>query len=267
MGIIFIIVFKTGVAGAATATVIAETCSAIFCGIYIWKNYRELLPKKRHFYFNKEMYIEMLSAGFSMAMMQCVFSIGSVVQQRAINGLGDTIITAHTAARRIIEILMQPLSTIASATSTFVSQNWGAGKVERIKTTLRQALKIEIGWGIFSALLVYCFGSRFIAFITGTTDNLVIDNAVMNLRINLMFYPELGILLCMRMAMQAMGQKIMPVISSSIELVIKVVAAFFLIPTYGYVFASFTEPVTWLVCMLFLVAVYYLFMHNKIYTE
>lgn len=64
--------------------------------------------------------------------------IGSVVYQRAINELGEMLIVAHTAARKLIGIMMMPLASIATAFSTFTSQNWGAGKTERIRQTLKK---------------------------------------------------------------------------------------------------------------------------------
>ena len=266
MDVLFVVIFEFGVAGAAIATVIAQICSSLLCGVYIWKRYRELLPEKKHFQYDKDLYKGMISAGFSMAMMHCVFSIGSVVLQRAVNSLGDMIITAHTAARRIIEMLIQPLLTLSTATATFIGQNWGARKIDRIKKIIKQTILVGISWGFMSFVVIYLFGVMIVRLMIGTTDQDVISNAVMNLKINFLFFPELGVLLCIRMAMQSMGRKVIPVIASSIELTIKVVTAIFVIPIYGYISASFIEPITWLVCMSFLIVVYVI-MRKKIYVK
>ncbi|WP_173015598.1 MULTISPECIES: MATE family efflux transporter [unclassified Lactonifactor] len=260
---LFVIVFHWGVGGTALATVIAQLLSGILCGRYIWKFYREYLPHTGDFQFDKSLYAEMLFSGLAMAMMQCIFAIGSVILQRAINGLGDIIITAHTASRRFVDIFMMPLSTISTAASTFISQNWGAGKIERIKVGLKKSIILGLIWSAISMVLVWQFGRLMIIGISGTSDEQVITNAVMNLKINFMFYPPLGILLCLRVAMQAMGQKIAPLFSSSMELLIKVVAAIWIIPIAGYRSASYTEPVTWLVCGSLLVAVYAISYHKN----
>ena len=78
----------------------------------------------------------------------------------------------------------------------------------------------------------------------------------MSLRIHFPFYPVLGVLLAMRVSMQSMGQKTAPVISSVIELIMKVMAAIWLIPAYGFLGTCITEPVTWILMAAFLLAVY-----------
>ena len=151
MDVVFIVVFRTGIAGAALATVIAQTVSAVLCGLYVLRNYRSILPGRGDFYVTREMLSELFSQGIAMGLMLCAVDMGSVIFQRANNGLGETIISANTASRRLIGILMQPLSTIASASSTFVGQNWGAKKTERIKSALKQVMGMEIAWGCFPA--------------------------------------------------------------------------------------------------------------------
>ena len=71
-----------------------------------------------------------------MALMMCVVNLGTLIFQRANNVLGEDVIAAHAASRKIIEAFMQPLGTLATANSTFVSQNWGAEKYGRIRAAL-----------------------------------------------------------------------------------------------------------------------------------
>lgn len=136
MDLFFIVVLNMGVAGTALATVIAQTVSAVLCGMYVIKNYQSILPKGKDFRVSREMLSEPFSDGFAMALMLCVVDLGSVIFQRANNALNELIISAHTASRRIIGIMMQLLATIATASSTFVGQNWGAKKTKRIQSAL-----------------------------------------------------------------------------------------------------------------------------------
>lgn len=266
MDMLLIMGVGMGVEGAALATVFAQICSAVLCGIYIWKKYSSILPKMQHYGFERKMYGRMFSTGIAVAMMNCIFGIGSVIMQRAINALNESIITAHTSARRILEMMMQPLATMSAAISTFVGQNWGAGKIKRIESTIRKVMALEVAWGFFAALIVFLFGQNLIVLMTGTVDAEIIKNAVMNLRINFIFFPVLGILLCLRLSMQAMGQKIPPLFSSSLELTVKLLAAFFVVPKYGYFGASIAEPLTWLLCAVLLVAIY-LFTKKKRFSK
>lgn len=256
MDCLLIMVFKIGVAGAALATVFAQICSCVFCGVYIWKKYKPLLPGREHFNAPKALRSEMLSQGFAMSFMMCIFGIGSFILQSAINGLETTIITAHTVARKVVEMFMQPLSPIGMALSTFVGQNWGAKKADRIREGIKKTILAEIAWGLGSAAIVWLFGRYIIIFMSGTSDPEVIKNAVMNIRINFVFFPILGILLSIRMAMQAMGQKIPPLFSSSLEMATKIIGAIWIVPAFKYLGASFLEPVSWLLCSALLGAIY-----------
>ena len=209
---------------------------------------------------------EMLSAGGAMAFMYSVVSLGSVVFQGATNALGEAVIAAHTAARRIINILMQPMGSMMDASGTFVAQNWGAQRKGRIREALKRVMGMEAAWGAVSCVIVYLFGRAIIKFTTGTHSAEILDSAVMSLRIHFPFFPVLGVLLAMRVSMQSMGQKIAPVISSVIELSMKILAAIWLIPAFGFVGVCVTEPITWVFMTLFLMAVFVL-KSRKMLTE
>ena len=257
LDLLFVAVFRMGVGGAALATIVSQAVSGILTGIYVYRTYRDMMPRREDFRLDKQLTKELLSTGSAMAFMYSVISLGSVVFQGATNALGEAVITAHTAARRIINILMQPLSTVMDASGTFVAQNWGAQQKRRIRETLRKVMGVEAAWGLFACLIVYLFGRVIIQFTTGTQNTDILDNAVMSLRIHFPFFPVLGILLAMRVAMQSMGQKIAPVISSVIELCMKVLSALWLIPAFGFVGTCVTEPITWIIMTAFLMIVYF----------
>lgn len=222
LDIVLVVGFQLGVAGAAIATVAAQGISAILCGLYIIRNYREILPGREDFRQIGPILPSLLSSGFAMALMYCVVDLGSTIFQRANNLLGEAYITAHTASRRI---MTQPLATIATANSTFVGQNWGAKRAERIKDTLKKVIGLELLWAVFACGVVWLFGGALVRLTTGTTSATTVDNAVLSLRLHLSCFPALAVLLCLRTIMQAMGRKTAPVVSSCIELAMKVLAA------------------------------------------
>ena len=245
-----------GIAVSALTSVLGQACASALCARYIWKHYQDLLPKRANFAWDRKLYLEMFTTGISMAAMNCIYAVGSLVLQRAINALGNAVITAQASAQRVVMVLMMPLNTVSNAVSVFVGQNWGAREPGRIRSALRKSLFVEVAWGLIAAALVFLCGREMIALLTATTDADVLANAVMNLRINFVFFPALGVLLCLRMAMQAMGHKIAPLFSSGLELAFKVVSSLFVIPLHGYVAASFTEPASWLACALLLGSIY-----------
>ena len=256
LDLLFVAVFQMGVGGAALATVAAQVVSGVLAGIYVYHSYCDMLPVKEDFRLEKGLTKEMLATGTAMGFMYSLVDLGSVVFQGASNALGEIYIAAHTAARRIINILMQPMSGLMNASGTFVGQNWGAKQKQRIRDTLKKIMGMQIAWGLFSCLIVYLFGQAIIRFVTGTQSEEILDNAVMSLRIHFPFFPVLGVLLAMRVSMQSMGQKTAPVVSSVIELLMKIIAALWMIPAFGFVGVCVTEPVTWAIMTAFLITVY-----------
>ncbi len=259
----FVVLLHTGIAGAALATVIAQAVSALLCMGYIFRNYKEYLPRSSDWKTNRKLSTEMFSTGFSMALMQCVFSLGSVILQRSINALSTNTITAHTAARRVYEMLMIPMSTLSSATSTFVGQNYGAKKYHRIVEANRKMLLVELAWSVFSILVCWTLGKPLIVLLTATKNKEIIENALLNLRLSTACFFPLGALFILRYSMQAMGHKVLPVLSSTIELVVKIISAAVLVPAIGYLGVAVTEPVIWCLCALFLGTFYVTIGHQK----
>ena len=266
LDLLFVAVFGMGVGGAALATVIAQAVSGLLTGMYVYRYYRDMMPRKEDFIPDLKLFCELLSTGSAMAFMYSVIDLGTVAFQGANNALGEAVIASHTAARRIISILMQPLATITNASGTFVAQNWGARQKGRIREALKKVITMEIAWGVFSCLVVYLFGRALVHFTTGTNSEEVLGNAVMSLRIHFPFFPVLGVLLALRVSMQSMGQKTAPVISGFIELLMKIVATVWLIPEFGFVGTCVTEPVTWVLMAAFLLVIY-LTKTRKLLTE
>lgn len=248
----FICGFKMGVEGAACATILSQLLSAILCFIYILKNYPILRLKKEDFKLNLSLVAELYSTAVSMGLMLSVVAIGTVILQNAINGFGTDTIAAHTAARKISEMLMLPLSTLSVTAATFSSQNFGANKPERIKTGLKQTILISWIWATITVILSYTLVPIIVSGITGTSETEVIKTATRYLRIDTPFYYVLGILLILRSTLQGIGQKIVPIIASFMELIGKVVAVYYLAPKLGYLGICITEPIIWIACTLFL---------------
>lgn len=256
LDILFVMVFSMGIGGAALATVLAQAVSALLCGGYVLRNYREYLPGKADFRVSGDTLRSLFTMGISMALMSSLVDLGSVFFIRANNMLGEAMITAYAAGRKLLIIMIQPQATIAAANSTFIAQNWGARKPDRIRTALRQSLLLELGWSFFASAVIFLFGAGLIRLTTGTEDAQIISGAVTSLRIHFAMFPVLGLLFCIRTALQAMGQKLAPVLSSGIELGMKILSANLFIPRLGFLGTCITEPITWGLMVLFLSVVY-----------
>ena len=258
LDILFITRFNSGIKGAAIATVISQAISALLCIVYMYIKADILIPKLKHFKYNYYVYADLSTQGFAMGFMSSIVSIGTVILQTAVNGMGVTIIAAQTTGRRIMFFLMMPMSSLATALTTFVSQNFGAGNKERIKSAVKYANIINTIWSIISVVFVYTLSIPFIRFISGSDDKELIANAKLYIAMAAPFFWALGILFNLRNALQGMDRKIEPLISSCIELICKIAFVLFVIPRVAYMGVVLTEPVIWVVMVLQLAYSFYM---------
>ncbi|MGN0166316.1 MAG: MATE family efflux transporter [Lachnospiraceae bacterium] len=248
LDIIFVKGLSLGIAGAAYATVIAQLISVILCIIYILSKCRMLMFKPKNLEFDTKLIGDLTATGMSMGLMLVIVSIGSVIMQSAINSLGSKTITAHTAARKIDDIFMLPLGTISMAASTFASQNFGAGKMDRVKKGITYSIYLAFAWSGVSCLFAFFAGSPLIRLLTGTKDAYVIKTAIKYIRINLPFFFVLSVLLVLRSSLQGLGRKLVPITGSIIEFALKIIAVGIAVPTMGYLGICILEPVIWCIC-------------------
>lgn len=249
---------QMGVKGAAVATVLAQLLSVILCFVVILKNFKIIRLKKNDFHFSASLFKNMMSAGMAMAVMNSIFSIGSIIMQGSINALGEDVIAAHLGSRKVAEMFMQPLVTIGTACSTFVGQNYGALKIGRIKASIKYSTIYSFIWSVFTFFILWFFGGQIARLVTGSASQVVFDNTQMYLRINAPFYFVLGLLFTLRFSIQSVDRKMPPIISSSMELASKIAAAYLFIPLWGYLGACIAEPLSWT-----LGAIYLLFVFKK----
>ena len=261
LDLFFITQLHLGVQSAGLATIISQGLSAILCYFYIRKRANFLLPQRKHFTWDKELYLDLLGQGLAMGLMTSIVSIGTVTLQTSINALGATIISAQTSARRIMSFSMLPVSAIASSLTTFTSQNLGANRPHRIQRGIYVGSMVAIAWTIFIAITLFFASPTLNVLISGSTDPELISNASLYNRISSSFYPVLAVLLVLRNSLQGLGQKITPLISSFIELFGKILFVIFIIPSTGYIGVIFCEPLIWVPMTIQL---YYSYKHQPI---
>lgn len=247
-----------GVMGAAVATVLAQFLSVVLCFIVILKNFKIIKLSKEDFKFSSALFKNMMGAGMAMAIMNSIFSIGSIIMQGSINALGDDIIAAHLGSRKVAEMFMQPLVTIGTACSTFVGQNYGAGKIGRIKESIKYSTLYSLIWSVMTFFILWFSGGQIARLVTGSASQIVFENTQMYLRVNAPFYFVLGLLFTLRFSIQSVDRKVPPIVSSTMELASKIAAAYLFIPLWGYFGACIAEPLSWT-----LGAIYLLFVFRK----
>ena len=259
---LFVKGFDMGVSGAAYATVISQGVSVVLCFIYALKKCDILVFGKSELVYDKALLSDLTSTGLSMGLMYAIVSVGSVILQGAVNSFGTGTITAHTAARKIDDIFMLPLGTIALASSTFASQNYGAGKTDRVKQGIKSSIIIAEIWSAFSAVVCVLFRRPLIQALTGTTDEAVISAASKYILWNISFFFILGVLLVLRSSLQGVGRKLVPVSGSIVEFLLKILAVAVLAPKLGYFGICICEPIIWAACAVIVVIDYSVFIRR-----
>ena len=252
----FIAGMGMGVAGAAVATVIAQGVSVVLCILYVMARVRILIPGRKHLDVGRKLYWDLFSQSISMGLMSSIVSAGSVILQYGINGLGTLTIAGHTAARKLFAFTDMPLIAMANAASTFVSQNYGAGQPERIRKGMREIYLYSLVVMVVTVLLMQVSAEWLVRMVSGSSEALVLENGARYLRWTSPFYAVLGVLLSTRYALQSLGEKVLPLFSSVIEFLGKVVFVLVFIPRFAYNAVILCEPVVWCFMALYLVAVY-----------
>ncbi len=246
-----------GVQGAAAATVIAQGISALLCAVYIIRRAGILLPRREDFACGKELYLELAGQGYAMAFMGSVVNIGSVILQYGINSLGATVIAGHTTARKVFMLCILPNTAMGMAISTFVSQNKGAGHRDRIIRGVKESYVFDLVCCAAAILLLFPFADELAVLISGSANPELIGNVVAYVRFAALFSGVLGVLHQTRLALQGLGAKFTPMISSFIELIGKCIFAWLLVPRMGYRAVILCEPLIWCVMTVHLVFAFF----------
>lgn len=190
-------------------------------------------------------YRKLMTFGLAMGMMACIVNIGTVILQTAINSLGTTTLVAHTSARRVVDILMIMVYTTGFAMTTYVSQNYGARKMDRIRQGIIHAVIIDTI--ISTAILIFTFtiGGSIVGWIASSQDPQILQNGELYLKVSVAFFYVLGPLFIFRGSLQGMGAKTTPLVTSVLEMIIKILSVKFLVPRIGYLGVALTEPISW----------------------
>ena len=231
-----------GVEGVAIATIVAQVISAAFC-IYRLSKIPVIHLKREHFVNENKIFLELLANGLPMAFMNSITAVGCMVVQYFVNGHGVVYTAAYAACSKYLNLFMNPASTAGNAMSAYTSQNYGAGKFNRIREGLYAALSIAgVSYLLLGSLMVFFPG--FLARI------LLQGNA--QIRLACMFLPRCGIMLIfvdslfvVRNCVQGMGKPMLPMASGILEMVLRVFVISFFMGRIGFAATAYAEISAW----------------------
>ena len=245
LDLLFVVVFPWGIKGAAIATVISQYVSAVGIGIYVVKSCRELLPKRSEWRLDKKIFKEIINLSSLTCLQQSVMNFGILMVQGLVNSFGTTIMAAFTAGVKIDTFAYLPVQDFGNAFSTFVAQNYGAEKHDRIRKGTRETFAISIIFSIIISALVCIFAAPLMKIFVSSKDVEVIAAGVKYLRIEGAFYCGIGCLFLLYGYYRAINKAEMSVALTVISLGMRVILAYILSAIIGETGIWLAIPIGW----------------------
>lgn len=170
LDVVFIIVFKMGVEGVALATIIAQAVAFISSIIYLNRAHAVFKIKINQLKYDHEIFKIGLKLGIPSGIQQMLFSVGNITLQSLVNGFGTFAMAAFGAGSKIENFISLPLMNLGAATSTFVAQNMGAGKVDRAERGVKASMKMSISMAVFVCIILIIFKANLISIFNSNED-------------------------------------------------------------------------------------------------
>ncbi len=247
LDLVFVVVFHWGVEGAAGATVLSQYLSGVGLGLYTIAHFPGLKPEKRHRRLSRNILKEISQFSVLTCVQQSVMNFGILMVQGLVNSFGTAVMAAFAAAVKIDSFAYMPVQDFGNAFSTFVAQNYGAKKEERIRTGIRTAGAVAVGFSLFVSALVFLFARPLMTIFVDGSQTEIISIGVGYLRVEGAFYCGIGVLFLLYGFYRAVKKPGMSVVLTVISLGTRVVLAYLLsaIPAFGVLGIWWSVPIGW----------------------
>ena len=245
LDLLFVLVFHWGIAGAAAATVFSQYVSGIGLLAYTFLRCREFLPSRAELRFRKEILRELLDLSMLTCAQQSAMNFGILLIQRLVDSFGPITMAAFAAAVKIDTFAYLPVQDFGNAFSTFVAQNFGAGRTERLRRGFRQALLLSAGFSVVISALVCIFAHPLMRIFVQAGETEVLAAGVRYLRVEGAFYAGIGCLFLLYGFYRAVKRPGMSVVLTVISLGTRVALAYALAGTLGEVGIWAAIPIGW----------------------
>ena len=259
LDVVFIAGFGMGVEGAGYATVLSQIFSALACILYIWKKIPILRLNSKDFVAESSDVREHVRISFPMAFQSSIIAIGAIIIRITLNQLGATAVAAYTAAQKIDQVAILPMMSFGVTMATFVAQNYGAKKYDRIWRGVRDCIKLSLTFAISVGIILNLFSPIFIRAFVGVGHEEVVELGAIYFITNGTMYSLLSLLFIYRYTLQGVGKTFTPTVAGIMELCMRAFAAVVLSNLYGYTGATMANPLAWLGSLIPLMIAYYLF--------
>ena len=252
---LLIVSMGMGVDGAAIATVLSQLLSGGLCAFWFFTR----TAKQEELTFRGQS--SLLSAGhckrlayigFPMGFEYSVSAIGAVIMQDAINLLGSTAVAAQTAGEKIRQMFTLPMESVGMAMATYVGQNHGAHRTDRIKQGIKDGCTIQLTYCVAAWVVIFFVKPYAVGLVLGDADPAVTAGAIQYLAIMSMLFCFHGLLMIFRNTLQGLGYSVQAIISGVGELIGRSLGGLLAVKTgLGYVGICLSNPFAWGLAMLY----------------
>lgn len=252
LNLIFVICFHMGVAGVATATVISQTVSAILIIIILLNEDEPFKLNFKKLAIDRWILIKIIKIGVPTGFQGIMFSFSNVIIQSSVNSFGSIVIAGNSAAQNIEGFVYISMNSFAQGTLTFVSQNYGARKFDRIKKVTITSLLTILVIGLLLGNLVVFFAKPLASIYSNTPE--AINAAVVRLQVICSIYFLCGIMDTMGSSIRGMGHSVLPMVTTMIGacgIRILWLVTIFQIKTFHSPFIIYLSyPVSWIITFI-----------------
>lgn len=262
LDIVFIVVMGMGVEGCAYATVIAQAISAFCCFIYIVKKYPILHLKKEDFRYSWNSMKKLLGLGIPMALQFSITAIGTIIVQGAVNVYGETYMAGFSAAGKLQNILGTVFVAFGATVATYVGQNRGAGRIDRVREGVRCTQYMILAWSVIAMILMFFFGKYMTCIFVNSSETDVLAVSVEYFHTVFWCYPFLGSIFLYRNTLQGMGYGLVPMMGGIFELAARTIIVLLVAGHTSFRGVCLADPAAWIAALIPLVP-YYIYIMRK----
>lgn len=262
LDIVFIVVMGMGVEGCAYATVIAQAISAFCCFIYIVKKYPILHLKKEDFRYSWNSVKKLLGLGIPMALQFSITAIGTIIVQGAVNVYGETYMAGFSAAGKLQNILTTVFVAFGATVATYVGQNRGAGRIDRVREGVRCTQYMILAWSVIAMILMFFFGKYMTCIFVNSSETDVLAVSVEYFHTVFWCYPFLGSIFLYRNTLQGMGYGLVPMMGGIFELAARTIIVLLVAGHASFRGVCLADPAAWIAALIPLVP-YYIYIMRK----
>ena len=262
LDIVFIVVMGMGVEGCAYATVIAQAISAFCCFIYIVKKYPIFHLRKEDFRYSWNSVKKLLGLGIPMALQFSITAIGTIIVQGAVNVYGETYMAGFSAAGKLQNILGTVFVAFGATVATYVGQNRGAGRIDRVREGVRCTQYMILAWSVIAMILMFFFGKYMTCIFVNSSETDVLAVSVEYFHTVFWCYPFLGSIFLYRNTLQGMGYGLVPMMGGIFELAARTIIVLLVAGHTSFRGVCLADPAAWIAALIPLVP-YYIYIMRK----